>query len=147
MTGIFPLLIFFGKGVSIHRCFFVYRCGTHVEFAETRSTTMANNKHRRRRKRLRRRRRKQQATAATAVAKDETRDPRNRWLNLTARGGLRLGWRGTGRRFHVELDETAPAQLLASLAPFAPENQSPTPAHGTPHSSLLTQNNGKQHEN
>ena len=103
---------------------------------------MSNKKHRRRRKRLRRRQRKQQATTAGSI--DETRDPRTRWLNLTARGGLRLGWRGTGRRIRVEMDETAPAQLLASIGPMAQGEQLPTCSW---HPSILPKNNGKQHEN
>ena len=103
---------------------------------------MANNKRRRRRKRLRRRTRIQRASgSANAVAPEEKRDPRNRWLHLRARGGLRLGWRGTGHRIRVLMDETAPAQLLASLAGIATAHLSTAPDH-TP----LTPRNGRQHE-
>lgn len=82
-------------------------------------------KHRRRARKARRQARKaaiQDAEARglpfpsrrpDAVPRIETRDPRTRWLYLGARGGLRLSFRGSGRRIPVDFDDPAAEHALA----------------------------------
>ena len=46
----------------------------------------------------------------------ETRDPRTRWQNLSARGGLRLGFKGTGVRVQVDFESPDAEHALVVAA-------------------------------
>ena len=52
------------------------------------------------------------------VVQEETRDIRLRWKGLSARGGLKLSFTGSGKRIPVDFDDPAAEHALAlSLAP------------------------------
>ncbi len=92
---------------------------------------MTRRDKRRRRKRKQRREARAERARCRAEGRlpehlrsrsEETRDPRTRWMNLRARGGLTLSFVPTGRVVELgTLDETAPAQFAAAV------NGGPTP--------------------
>ncbi len=88
---------------------------------------MSKRDKRRRRKRKQRREARAERRRCRAegrlpdhlrLTSPETRDPRTRWTGLRARGGQVISFVPTGRRVELgELDESAPARMVAALVP------------------------------
>ena len=51
---------------------------------------------------------------------EETRDPRTRWQNLTARGGLEVSFTGSGKQIPVDFEDPSAEHALA-LSLVAPD--------------------------